>query len=208
MVKFKILDASQSDVSDLLVKGWHIMIFRGDSSYEDFLIVSKKGVKFVVKIVDKWGYNVIEITKYIDGVKKDMKQFYDHRCGLNGTYSISEGKSDDLSYMFFRNESLTKLMDEFGLKRVMFPRESCERFEKDVYLDMDKSLQYNGNAYKNIPFFHTDGEYAQVESEVPGSAKWHISDAKYIYEYNTKTLTIPQLYNVDDVRQWLKELTE
>ena len=200
MVKIKIDSKKLSDVSDMRAKGWHISIFRSDDG--DFIIVEKKDVRFKLGIItNDNGEKCVEVTKFLHGVQKDTKLFDENGVGLCGTICISEGKLDEETYAFFRNQKLQDIIEEFSLKRIVFPREAGNTFEKDVYHDYYKSRQS-----KDMPTFHTDGTYEQVESKIKGIAQWHIVNATYVYEYNSATLTIPQKYDVDKVRTILNEI--
>jgi len=207
MVKIRIISSAQTDVTDLRAKGWHVLVFRGTKLDDDFITFEKKDIRFVVKIGEKDGNRVVEIFKFIDGHQKDEKQFFENGCGINGTYWISEGKTNELTYMFYRNEKLQTLIDEFGIRRVVFPKDPGEKFEKDVYLDIEKAKRYSGTL-PEAPSFHTDGTYEEVGTDVKGTRKWHVTDASYIYEYNTLTLTIPQVYDTEKIRELLDELTQ
>jgi hypothetical protein len=115
---------------------------------------------------------------------------------------ISEGKDTDQTYAFFRNEKLQEIIDEFGLRRIVFPREDGNTFSKIVWTKEDK--QSHGVP---TPMFHTDGSYEDqgVEND---TRKWLVSGASYIYEYVSGTLTIPQQYDTEKIREILTSLTE
>lgn len=205
MIKIKISSGSQSDVTDMRAKGWHLMVFRGIASDDDFITVAKNDVRFVMRVVKHDNEKYLEIAKYLDGVFKESKQFYENGCGIRGTLCISEGKEPDLTYAFFRNEKLQDIIDEFGLRRIIFPREPGDHFEKEVQVDLDKYKQYTGE-HPTAPSFHTDGTYEEIPSDNRRLKKWKVSNATYIYEYNTGTLTIPQKYDTNKIWQTLEEL--
>lgn len=207
MIKIRINSGSQSDVTDMRAKGWHIMVFRGTVADDDFVTVSKNDIRFVMRVVlhDKKKY--LEIAKYVDGMFKESKQFYENGCGICGTLCISEGKELDLTYAFFRNEKLQEIIDEFGLRRIIFPREAGDHFEKEIQVDMEKYKQYTGE-HPVAPSFHTDGTYEEIQSDNRYLKKWKVSNATYIYEYNTGTLTIPQEYDTNKIWKILEDLMD
>lgn len=205
MIKIQIPDNRHSDVSDMRAKGWHAMIFRGTETDDDFITVEKRDVRFVVRIVPANGEKCIEIAKYINGAIVDTKRFYENGCGITGTLNISEGKDNSMTYAFFRNEKLQNIIDDFGLRKVIFPKEADEKFEKDVQISIDRYRQYSGN-HPIAPPFHTDGTYEEIKSDDSRLKKWHISNATYIYEYTTAVLTIQQKYDTDKIRATMNEL--
>lgn len=209
MVRIKINSNAQTDVTDMRAKGWHALVFRGTpaQSNEDFVTVEKKDIRFVARITMHEDTKCVEVLKYLDGYLKDVKQFYENGCGINGTLCISEGKSADLTYAFFRNEKLQKIIDEFGLRRIVFPRDPGDKFEKDVQIDLARYQQYTGNKHYPIaPSFHTDGTYEEIKPDDRNIKRWHVANASYILEFNTMTLTIPQKYDTDKIWEILKDL--
>jgi hypothetical protein len=95
------------------------------------------------------------------------------------------------------------MLDEFGIRRVVFPRDPGDTFEKEVYFDKDKA-KINESDHPMMPPFHTDGTYEQLRTE-RNLMKWRVTNATYIYEYNTLTLTIPQIYDVNAIADKLEE---
>ena len=126
-------------------------------------------------------------------------------CGINGTLSISEGKDSDSTYAFFRNEKLQRVIDDFNINRIIFPREGGTTFEKEVHFDTTKHSVNECN--KNLPPFHTDGSYETIKSTDRNVRKWRVSGATYIFEYITRTLTIPQNYDIDKIAEILNSFT-
>ncbi len=204
MVRIKISSKSQSDVTEMRAKGWHVCIYRDADANEEMVTCEKKDIRFTVKPKenDVRG-RFIEVRKYVMGYQKDCKMFYDAGSGINGTLCISEGKSNDDTYAFFRNEVLQNMLDEFGIRRVVFPRDPGDTFEKEVYFDKDKA-KINESDHPMMPPFHTDGTYEQLRTE-RNLMKWRVTNATYIYEYNTLTLTIPQIYDVNAIADKLEE---
>lgn len=202
MVRIKIDANSKTDVTDMRAKGWHILVFRGQTPDADFVTAEKKDVRFVMKITNNNDAKCVEITKYLDGYVKDVKKFYEGGCYLNGTLCISEGKEVEQTYAFFRNEKLQQIIDEFGLRRIVFPREDGDTFSKTVWTKEDKQSRS-----VPTPAFHTDGAYEDqgVEDE---TRKWLVTGASYIYEYTSGTLTIPQQYDAEKIREILTSLTD
>jgi hypothetical protein len=205
MIRIRVNERTSTDVTDMRAKGWHVLVFRGDSADKDFLVAEKRDVRFVMKIITRDDVKYTEVTKYLDGFVKDTKLFYENDCGITGTFCISEGKDNDSTYAFFRNERLQKIIDEFELRRIVFPKDNGETFEKIVWVDT-KYRQYTGE-HPVAPNFHTDGTYEMFKDE-DGCMKWRVSNATYVYEYQSGTLTIPQKYDTETIRHILTELTE
>lgn len=206
MVRIKISSKSQSDVTEMRAKGWHVCIYRGADANEEMITCEKKDIRFTVKPKENERGRFIEVRKYVMGYQKDCKMFYDANSGINGTLCISEGKTNDETYAFFRNEALQNMLDEFGIRRVVFPRDPGDTFEKEVYFDTTKN-KTNESDYPAMPPFHTDGTYEKLKSE-RGLMKWRVANATYIYEYNSATLTIPQIYDVNKVADKLEEFMD
>lgn len=220
MVKIKIPGRTESDVSRMNAKGWAVSIFRGKNIYglDDFITIEKGSVKFWIgkstillgEIEDK--SSAIEIKKYIDGKYEESKIFYDTGDGLAGTIFITDNKIVPQTYAFFRNASLMGIIDEFSLRRIEFPKTSDFRFEKTIVEDLSKTSMNPAYDCKNgLPPFHTDGNYEiteLIDTTDEHVRVWLVSDASYIYEYNSATLTIPQVYDVDTVRNIMNELTQ
>lgn len=205
MVKIKVSGKGKSDVTEMKAKGWRALIFRAPAPEEEMIVVDKNDVRFVVKTVSKDNERYTEVVKYISGFKKDTKQFCDCDCGINGTLSISEGKDSDSTYAFFRNEKLQRVIDDFKINRIIFPREGGVTFEKEVHFDTTKHSINECN--KNLPPFHTDGNYETIKSTDRNVRKWRVSGATYIFEYVTRTLTIPQNYDIDKIAEILNSFT-
>lgn len=210
MVRIKVSGKTQSDVTEMRAKGWHVCIYRDTNPEEEMITAEKKDIRFTVKPKTNEHGRCVEVRKYVMGYQKDSKTFYDVNCGINGTLCISEGKNNDDTYAFFRNEALQNLLDDFNIRRVIFPREGGTKFEKDVYLDVIKARQAGNysDAKSSMPPFHTDGTYEEVGSESKGLRKWHVVDATYIYEYGTSTLTIPQEYDLNKIADNLEEIID
>ena len=220
MVKIKIPGRTESDVSRMIAKGWAVSIFRGKNIYgfDDFITIEKGGVKFWIgkgsvllgEIEDK--SSAIEIKKYVDGKYDESKIFYDTGDGLAGTIFITDSKTISQTYAFFRNASLMEIIDEFSLRRIEFPKTSNFRFEKTIVEDLDKtSMNPDWDCKNGMPPFHTDGNYEiteLIDTAEEHVRAWLVSDASYIYEYNSATLTIPQVYDVDTIRNIMNELTQ
>ena len=221
MVKIKIPKRNESDVSRMIAKGWNVSIFRGKNvfGFEDFITIEKGCVKFWAGYTrtnnmdqDIGGFTGIEIKKYVDGKYDESKIFYDTGDGLAGTIFITDSKIVSQTYAFFRNDSLMDIINEFSLRRIEFPKSSNSLFEKTIVEDLDKTSMNPARDCKNgMPPFHTDGNYEITELiDTPEEhvREWLISDASYIYEYNSATLTIPQVYDVDTIRNIMNELTQ
>ena len=207
MVRIKISSKAHSDVTEMRAKGWHVCVYRDTNADEEMITAEKKDIRFIVKPRINENGHFVEVRKYVMGYQKDCKQFYDAESGINGTLCISEGKSNDDTYAFFRNEALQNVLEDFGIRRVVFPHEAGDKFEKDVYLDTAKS-RINESGLPEMPPFQTDGTYEEVRSETRGLKKWHVVDATYIYEYNSLTLTIPQVYDIKKVVDQLESILD
>lgn len=220
MVKIKIPKRNESDVSRMMAKGWNISIFRGKNlfGFEDFITIEKGCVKFWVGYIrtnttdqDIGGFTGIEIKKYVDGKYDESKIFYDTGDGLVGTIFITDSKTIGQTYAFFRNASLMEIIEEFELRRIEFPKTSECEFEKTIKEDFkDLMATSNWSPVRNtMPPFHTDGTYEIIDIDEENRVRtWQVSGATYIYEYNSATLTIPQVYSIDKVRAIMDELTE
>ena len=210
MIRIRINKKKVSDVTSMNAKGWRISIYRDPNPLNEMVTVEKDAIKFILDIMhpavvqngtSAHTVNAVQIRKYVHGDFKDSKLFMDTGSGINGTICISEGKCVETTYAFFRSEELQELIDEFGLKRVSFPKDNKE-------YKFDKIIQSPANIPEtkaNIPNFHTDGTYEKIKTESGGTA-WKISGATYVYEYNTCTLTIPWEYNLLEVRRLMSNL--
>lgn len=210
MIRVKINRKRQSDVNEMKAKGWHVCVYREPDLNDEFVTAEKNGIRFVMKgVTTETEEHVIEIRKYVNGFYKDSKKFFDNGCGINGTLCISEGITIENTYAFFRNEKLQDLIEEFGLRRVVFPREEGSKFSKTVYDSYETGVEsiHLGDV-PVMPPFHTDGVYEQLPSIEPKTNKFEIHDATYVYEYNSLTLTIPWKYDVEYLRELMKSLTD
>lgn len=207
MVRIKINPKKQSDVNEMKAKGWAISVYRDRDTDSEFVTIEKGRIRFVMKTIIDENTNdkYVEVKKYMDGYVKDAKRFYENGYGVNGTFVISEGKTPDMTYAFFRNEGIQEIIDRYGLNRIVFPKEQGEKFDKTVYLDITKNPTSND---KNAPFFHTDGTYKPAKSDNKNLIAFDVSNASYIYEYNTFTLTIPWKYDLEKIDEIMASLTE
>ena len=210
MIRIRINQKKVSDVTSMNAKGWRVSIYRDANPLNEMVTVEKDAIKFMLNIMhpavvqngtSAHTVNAVQIKKYVHGYFTDSKIFMDTGSGINGTICISEGKSVETTYAFFRSEELQELIDEFGLKRVSFPKDTKEyKFDKII-----QSPATIPETKANIPNFHTDGTYEKIKTESGGTA-WKISGATYVYEYNTCTLTIPWEYNLWEVRRLMSNL--
>lgn len=207
MVRIKINPKRQSDVNEMKAKGWSISVYRDRENEAEFVTVEKGRIRFAMRtIIDEESKDkYVEIKKYLDGYVKDAKRFYENGYGVNGTFVISEGKTPELTYAFFRNEGIQEIIDEFGLSRIVFPKEQGQKFDKTVYCDIVKNPSFKD---PSMPFFHTDGTYKPTKADTKGLTAFEISGATYIYEYNTATLTIPWKYDLEKVREIMNSFTD
>lgn len=90
-------------------------------------------------------------------------------------------------------------MDDFGIRKVVFPKESGKQFSKVVYNDTMTEM--------TPPPFHTDGTF-EFHNEIANYPKYDISGATYVYEYLSCVLTIPQVYDCEKIREKLNEIME
>ena len=197
MIRIKICQKKQSDATELTAKGWHISIFRDIDETDEFVTAEKNEIKFILR-TSKEHPEQMELKKYVHGFYRDTKMFFGCGTGINGTLCISEGKTTDATYAFFRNAYLQDLMDKYQIRKIVFPKEDSKTIEKDVYFD-PKSKYANDKACielsSEIPFV-TDGSYESEASITEGVQKWHIKDATFVYEYAPRTLTIPWTYDI------------
>lgn len=206
MIRIKINPKKQSDVNEMKAKGWSVNVWRDKDNESEFVTVEKGRIRFAMRTVldeeskDKY----VEIKKYMDGYVKDSKRFYENGYGVNGTFVISEGKTPDMTYAFFRNEGIQEIIDDYGLNRIVFPKEKGDTFNKTVYCDVTKNPSCKDPNGKVAPFFHTDGNYHVTKSDNKNLAAYEINSATYIYEYNTCTLTIPWKYDLEKIREILE----
>ena len=200
MIRIKINAKKQSDVTEMKAKGWHVNVFRDRDNDAEFVTVEKGCIRFAMKTFTdaETKDRYVEIKKYVDGYVKDAKRFYENGYGINGTFVISEGKSPDMVYAFFRNEGIQEIIDKYGLSRIVFPKEQGDTFDKTVYCDITRNPSFKD---PSMPFFHTDGTYQPVKCENKNLNAFEITGATYIYEYNTCTLTIPWKYDLNKVRE-------
>lgn len=204
MIRIKIARKKQSDVTELIAKGWRASVFRDADDAAEMITVEKGCIKFVLKR-SATDPSLMELKKYVSGYYHDTKSFYEAGCGINGTICISEGKNSDATYAFFRNEKLQLLMDKFHLRKIIFPKEDCPKFDKDVYYD--ETAKYANEAYFDGPngCFITDGSSSE-EPSIEGTRKWSVANASYIYELATQTLTIPWKYDTDKLMEILSKI--
>lgn len=213
MIRIRINQKKVSDVTSMNAKGWRVSIFRESIAINEMVTVEKDAIKFVVSIMNVnrskpedhlvHNVNAVQIRKYVHGYYTDSKIFLDTGSGINGTICISEGRSVETTYAFFRSEELQELIDDYGLKRVSFPKDiSGYLFDKIV-----PSPANLPETKASLPPFHTDGSYEKYKTE-DGDIAWRIHGASYVYEYNTCTLTIPWEYNIIHVREFMDALTE
>lgn len=220
MIKVAIPDRT-TDVSRMTAKGWVISIFRGKDQFgfEDFITIEKAGVKFWMgRSQLKYGMEgvpgqdhitlpAIEIKKYVDGRFDESKIFYDTGDGITGTVFITENKAISTTYAFFRNASLMEIIKKYGLRRIEFPRTQGDRFDKTITEDVLKSPANPSSP--TLPPFHTDGTYQSlgVDEETMCNT-WEVYGASYVYEYQIATLTIPQIYDPQEIDKIMSSLTE
>lgn len=203
-VKIKIDDRMSTDASEIIARGWHVSIYRSKEPMNDFITVIKDNVRFTFKMEEA---HSICVKKYIDGDLIDTKSFYDSDCGLVGAICIREFP-DHTPYAFFRNRHLIDFMHEFHIKRVEFPKTADGRFEKSVFEVCQKDEPAT-SAFP--PPFHTNGTYTIhgiVKFGDKYARRYDIANASYIYEYNTDTITIPWIYDIDVLSILLRELGE
>jgi hypothetical protein len=173
--------------------------------------VEKDAIKFMLNIMHPavvqngtgaHTVNAVQIRKYVHGYFTDSKIFMDTGSGINGTICISEGRSVETTYAFFRSEELQKIIDDYGLKKVSFPKD-ITGYVFDKIVPSPANLP---ETKASLPPFHTDGSYEKYKTE-DGNIAWRIHGASYVYEYNTCTLTIPWEYNIPRVREFMDALT-
>jgi len=211
MIRIRINQKKVSDVTSMNAKGWRVSIYRDANPLNEMATVEKDAIKFMLSIMhpavlqngtSAHTVNAVQIKKYVHGYFTDSKIFMDTGSGINGTICISEGKCVETTYAFFRSEELQKIIDDYGLKRVSFPKDiSGYSFDKIV-----PSPANLPETKASLPPFHTDGSYEKYKTE-DGNVAWRIHGASYVYEYNTCTLTIPWEYNILRVREFMDALT-
>lgn len=193
--KIKIDSREVSDACEIIAHGWRVSLYRSfKDPADDFITVIRDNIRFTFKPDNS---KSICVKKYIDGELVDSKSFFDPGCGLVGCICIREIPGAT-PYAFFRNNKLLKLMDEFGVKRIEFPKTSDTRFERSVFEVCEKDAPVDPKT--TPPPFHTDGDY-EIEGIVKFqdryARKYNISDASYVYEYNTGIFVIPWIYNME-----------
>lgn len=201
MIKVKVNGQHESDVSEMNAQGWNVCVYREPRHQSmDFITAHKGEFRFVVYCTaDDEGDPMICIKKYLNGVCRESKKFYNPNNSINGLLFISEGKTPETTYAFFRNEDLQSIMDEFDVRKIVFPAKDGERFTKVVY--------DNDTVKASPPPFHTDGIYDIIdEGIINGLRKYEVHGASYIYEYRTSVLTIPWKYDCGKIREQLAEI--
>ena len=190
MIKIKINKRNLSDVTEMFAKGWRASVFRGEDFRDDFVIVSKERIKFEIR-VDSESHNVI-INRFVDGRKMDAKKFYDTGVGINGNICILEADALEQTYCFFRTNELQRLIDVYSLKKVLFAKQSGDKF--------NFTYQSSDN-----PDVRTDGEIIRgIEN---GKMVIEVKDATYIYDFTGSVLIIPQVYDPEKLDSLMKEIT-
>ena len=208
MIRIRINPKKMSDVTTMIAKGWRVSIYREPDPLNESVTVEKDAIKFMIKIIDcileesATPVTAVEIRKYVHGYLSDTRTFYDTGSHINGMIGISEGRTVETTYAFFRSEELQDIVDEFGLKKVVFPKTAHDRKLDKVVL----SPHYFPENKSGIPPFHTDGKYNKHSSDTD-AVNWQIWDATYVYEYNTCTLSLPWKYDPENVREIMKSLT-
>lgn len=211
MIRIRINQKKVSDVTSMNAKGWRVSIFRESIAVNEMVTVEKDAIKFMLNIMHPavvqngtgaHTVNAVQIRKYVHGYFTDSKIFMDTGSGINGTICISEGRSVETTYAFFRSEELQKIIDDYGLKKVSFPKD-ITGYVFDKIVPSPANLP---ETKASLPPFHTDGSYEKYKTE-DGNIAWRIHGASYVYEYNTCTLTIPWEYNIPRVREFMDALT-
>lgn len=186
-----------SDISEEKGGCWGMDIFRSKSPKGDGVVMKRGNIKFKISLgTNEVGVDVVKLTKYIGSEEKWTKRFYDPGDGIDGQYCISEGITDNETYAFFRPWSIVMLMCQYGINRVLFPKES----EYEGNYKFTRTVDNYDNT--GVPPFHTDGQYDKTANG------WTISGASYVYEYNTGTLTIPWQYDLNKLTEDLDALTQ
>lgn len=211
MIRIRINPKKASDVTTMYAKGWRVSIFREAKSENEMVVVEKDVLRFVMTIMSMnradegeppVRIQAVQIKKFVHGYFVDSRIFLDTGSGINGTICISEGRTVETTYAFFRSEELQKLIEEFDIKRVAFPKDTTAyRFEKQIIIPNDTIVDSH-----TMPEFHTDGTYQLIKTP-DGDNAWLVSNATYVYEYKIRTLTIPWEYNLMHVREIMKDLT-
>lgn len=218
MIRIRINQKKVSDVTSMNAKGWRVSVFRESKPENEMVTVERDAIKFVMSIMQvprshaelDWTgmttmIQAVQIKKYIHGYFTDSKIFMDTGSGINGTICISEGKTVETTYAFFQSEELDQLKQEFDIKKITFPKDiRGYRFDKIIPWD---EVSYEPGAKLTVPKFHTDGVYELIQDE-DGRAAWQIGNATYVYEYERHVLTIPWEYNLKQIRELMRSLTE
>ena len=200
MVKIKISSKYQSDVTEMVAKGWGVHVYRDANPSQHFITAEKNNIRFIIRTVDS---ATGEVKKYVDGECCNTKHFPTDGCGVYGTLYINESSREIDVYAFFRNENIQDLMDFYGIHKVMYVDEDAseDAFSIKLYFENDTEEQTR---------YYTDG-YVQhtVVKNTDDSAQYahslNISDATFVYDKDNQTLSIPRKINIDYLYGKLEE---
>ena len=192
MIRIKINPDDKSSVINMTARGgWKVTIFRdSNDSKRDFVTVLREPVRFHLHIEGE----TVVLDRYVDGKRIDTKKFYDTGSGINGTICISENPQANTIYGYFRTDELQTIIEDFELKRIEIAKEPGKT--------MTKTIAGNGST---VPPFHTDGTYEEQKAP-DGSQQWLVGGATWIWEYETRTLHIPQIYDHERIYDALEEI--